>query len=150
MSAEASKDVKLTFPSLEWAEELARRLNALPEYGESAANWKGTLVMAVLAEPDKKVPQDVNIALDPTGGVIKNVHLADEEGRRNATFTLLGKYSVWKDVVQGKHDILKGVITGKIKLRGQLFRLMLQLKTPEIIMREMRRMPSRFPDAEQK
>lgn len=138
---------KFEFPSLPWAEELARRLNSLPEYKDSGANWKGTLVMAVLAEPGK-LASDCNIALDPTGGVIKNVHLVDEVGRKAADFTLLAKFSVWKDVVQGKHDILAGVIRGKIKLRGQLFRLMLQLKTPEIIMREMQNMPSRFPDPE--
>lgn len=147
MTAESVNDGKLTFPSLEWAEELARRLNTLPEYQDSAVNWKGTLVMAVLAEPGK-LDRDYNIAMDPTGGTIKNVHLCDEAGRKSADFTLLAKFSVWKDVVQGKHDILSGVIRGKIRLRGQLFKLMLQLKTPEITMREMRNMPTRFADAE--
>ena len=141
-----SADEKLLFPSLEWAQELARRLNEQPKYKESAMSWKGTLVMAVLAEPGK-LAADCNIALDPTGGTITDVHLADEAQRNKADFTLLAKYSVWKDIVLGKYDILGAVITGKMRLKGQLFRLMLQLKTPEITLQEMRNMPSRFPDA---
>ncbi|WP_394829532.1 SCP2 sterol-binding domain-containing protein [Pendulispora albinea] len=135
------------FPSLEWAQELANRLNARTDYRDSSENWKGTLVMSIMAEPGQ-LASDVNIALDPTGGTIKDVHLTDEAGKKQATFTLLGKYPVWKDILAGKYDILTAVMMGKIKLRGHLFRLMLQLKTPEIILKEMRGMPSRFADAE--
>lgn len=144
MTATAN-DGKYLFPSLEWAQELARRLNSLPEYKDAGGNWKGTLVLAMTAEPGK-LEKDCNLAMDPTGGTINNVHLAEEQDLKKYDYVMSGRYSVWKDVVKGKHDILAGVIRGKIKLKGQLWKLMLQLKTPEITLREMRNMPSRFPD----
>ena len=133
---------KIPFPSLDWAKELAERLNALPEYRDSSENWEGTLVMAVLAEPGK-LDRNVAFWLDPTGGSITDVRLVDHDAER-AEYVLLGRYSVWRDIIEGKHDILGGVMTGKIKLRGSVFRLMLQLKTPEIILREMRNVPTEF------
>jgi putative sterol carrier protein len=133
------------FPGLDWAQELAKRLNALPEYRDSSEGWKGTLLMTVLSEPGK-LPSDVAIGLDPTGGTIRNVHLVESPTASSADFVLSAKYSVWKDILLGKHDILGGVMTGKIRVRGNVFRLMLQLKTPDIIIREMRGLPRRFAD----
>jgi putative sterol carrier protein len=133
------------FPGLEWAQELGRRLNALPEYRDSSENWNGTLVMAVLAEPGK-LDKDVAIGLDPSGGLIRDVHLVGDLKKERADFVLEGKYSFWKGVLNGQHDILGGVVTGKVRLRGNVFRLMLQLKTPDIIIREMRNLPRKFVD----
>jgi putative sterol carrier protein len=133
------------FPGLQWAEELAKRLNSLTEYRDSSENWKGTLVMAVLGEPGK-LDKDVAIGLDPTGGVIRDVRLVDNHKTAPVDFVLAGKYSFWKDVLLGKHDIIGGVVTGKVRLRGNVFRLMLQLKTPDIIIREMRELPRKFID----
>jgi putative sterol carrier protein len=134
-----------SFPGLEWAQELAARLNALREYRDSSENWKGTLVMAVLAEPGK-LPSNVAIGLDPSGGTIRDVRLVPDHSVSEADFVLSAKYSVWKDILLGKHDILSGVMTGKIRVRGNVFRLMLQLKTPDIIIRQMRELPRRFVD----
>ena|SRR6188768_3667075 len=133
------------FPGLEWAQELGKRLNALPEYRDSSEKWSGTLVMAVLAEPGK-LDKDVAIGLDPTGGLIRDVHLVENHKTAAVDFVLAGKYSFWKGVLNGKHDILSGVVTGKVRLRGNVFRLMLQLKTPDIIIREMRNLPRLFVD----
>jgi putative sterol carrier protein len=133
------------FPGIEWAQELATRLNAMPEYRDSSENWQGSLIMAVLAEPGK-LSQDVAIALNPTGGVIRDVRIVPNHQTSDADFILAGKYSFWKGVLQGKHDILSGVVTGKVRLKGNVFRLMLQLKTPDIIIREMRTLPRRFAD----
>jgi putative sterol carrier protein len=133
------------FPSVEWVEELAKRLNADTKYRDSSENWKGKLVLVALAQPGM-LPNDVAIGLDPTGGTIKDVVVVPDYKTSGAAYTLIAKYSVWKDVLKSKHDILAGVMTGKIKLRGNVFTLMLQLKTPEIMMRVMREMPTRFPD----
>jgi putative sterol carrier protein len=132
------------FPSLEWTQELANRLNALPEYRESGAGWKGTLALVALAEPGK-LKEDEAYCLDPTGGVIKDVRKLPDAKNTNAEYTLIAKYSVWKDVIQGKYDILAGILRGKIRLKGSVFKLMLQMKTPEYVLREMRAMPTQFP-----
>lgn len=134
-----------TFPTVEWVQTLASRLNALQSYRDSGRNWQGKLVLVALQEAGK-LPQDVAIGLDPTGGTIDDVHLVPDWKRGNAAYTLSARYSVWKDVIRGKHDILFGVMTGKIKLRGSVFKLMLQLKTPEIMLEQMRAMDTSFDD----
>jgi len=135
---------EFVFPSLEWTQELARRLNALPEYRESGAGWSGTLALIALADPGK-LPEDRGFMLDPTGGVIKDVHEIADPKNVQAEYTLLAKYSAWKDVIQGKYDILGGILRGKVRLKGSVFKLMLQMKTPEYVLREMRGMPTKFP-----
>ncbi len=141
----SSSQQQWLFPSVEWVQELANRLNAMPAYRDSSENWKGTLALVALAEPGK-LEHDVAIGLDPTGGTIRNVHLIADHRQAGANYMLLAKFSVWKNVLNGKHDILSGVMTGKIRLKGEVFKLMLQLKTPEIMVSQMRAMPTRFPD----
>lgn len=137
-------DKGFVFPSLEWTQELANRLNALPEYRESAVGWEGKLALVTLSDPGK-LAADEGYILDPTGGTIKDVAKLSDPKKLVAEYTLLAKYSVWKDVIQGKYDILGGILRGKIRLKGSVFKLMLQLKTPEFVLREMRAMPTKFP-----
>lgn len=139
-----SEKKSFVFPSLEWTQELANRLNAIPEYRDSASTWQGTLALVALADPGK-LAADEGYILDPTGGVIKDVKKIPDPKELVAEYTLLAKYSVWKDVIQGKYDILGGILRGKIRLKGSVFKLMLQLKTPEFVLREMRAMPTEFP-----
>lgn len=143
-AAGAAAAATFLFPSLEWTQELADRLNALPEYRDSGAGWSGVLALVTLAEPGK-LSDDVGFSLDPTGGVIKDVKKLDDLKATGAEYTLTAKYSVWKDIIQGKYDILSGILRGKVRLRGSVFKLMLQMKTPEYVLREMRAMPTRFP-----
>lgn len=131
-----------TFPSLEWTQELANRLNALPEYRASGEGWVGRLALISLADGNLK--EDVGFVLDPTGGVIKDVKKVPDTKKIDAEYTLLAKQGVWKDVITGKYDILAGILRGKIKLKGSVFKLMLQMKTPEFVLREMRAMPTKF------
>ena len=131
------------FPSLEWTQALADRLNALPEYRVSGEGWKGTLALVALTDPGK-LDKDVGFMLDPTGGVITDVHEIADPKQTKADYTLLAKYSVWQDIIQGKYDILGGILRGRVKLKGSVFTLMLQMKTPEYVLREMRSMPTKF------
>ncbi len=143
-AARAGAAKAFRFPSLEWTQELADRLNALPDYRESGANWSGVLALVTLAEPGK-LAEDVAFSLDPTGGVIKDVKKLADARAAGAEYTLVAKYSVWKEIIQGKYDILSGILRGKVRLRGSVFKLMLQMKTPEYVLREMRAMPTDFP-----
>ena len=140
----SSEEKTFVFPSLEWTQELANRLNALPEYRDSGAGWSGTLALVALAEPGK-LSEDAAFSLDPTGGVIKDVKQLPDPKRVTAEYTLLAKYSAWKDIIQGKYDILGGILRGKVRLKGSVFKLMLQMKTPEYVLREMRALPTKFP-----
>lgn len=134
-----------TFPTVEWVQTLANRLNAQAGYRDSSRNWQGKLVLVALREPGK-LPEDVAIGLDPTGGEISDVCSVPDWKNGPAEYTLSARYSVWKDVIRGRHDILFGVMTGKIKVRGSVFKLMLQLKTPEIMLQQMRAIDTVFYD----
>jgi putative sterol carrier protein len=133
------------YPSVEWVEALADRLNALPAYRDSSENWQGKLALVALAEPGK-LKKDFGVIFDPTGGTIRDVREVSDIRNTGADYTLTARYSVWKGVIRDGKDILWSVMTGKIKLKGNVFKLMLQLKTPEIMMREMRALPTKFVD----
>lgn len=142
---QAHVDGKFLYPSVEWCKELADRLNEVPAYRDSSEGWTGRLVINTLAE-EGRLQKGVAVSLDPTGGTIKDIHLLEDVDASDAEYVLSARFSVWKDVIQGKHDILYGLMTGKIKLRGQVFKLMLQLKTPKIMLEQMRAMPTLFMD----
>lgn len=133
------------YPSIEWVEQLAERLNDMPEYRDSSELWQGSIVLAAQAQPGL-LEEDFAVSLDPTGGKITDIHRVADHEDCDAAFVLFGPYSVWKDIINGEHDIMHGVMNGLIKLRGNVFQLMLQLKTPKIMLEQMRTMPTRFVD----
>jgi putative sterol carrier protein len=109
------------FPSEEWLRAYVERINDSPAYREAAADWEGDLSYVLEPEPDKGVPEEVWIWLDLWHGTCRAARygISPEEGQR-ARFVIRAPYSRWKDVIRKELDPVKGIMQGKLRLRGDL------------------------------
>jgi putative sterol carrier protein len=108
------------FPSPEWLAEYVERINASPAYREAAATWEGDVAYVIEPEPDKGVTQEVVAWLDLWHGECRGARIVTAEEGEKARFVIRAPYSRWKEVIRKELDPVKGMMQGKLKLKGDL------------------------------
>lgn len=79
-----------------------------------------------IAEMDPKVVLDavkgasLNIWMDFWHGELRNIEVAAPGEHEDARFKLIGPYSIFKQLVMGKADAITLVVSGKLKLQGDM------------------------------
>jgi len=94
--------------------ELARRLNADPDWGKKAA---ATTVKVTLTVTDRASSYMLEIA----NGVVTARKAAPEDP---ADFKFEAPYDIWGRIALGQTDFNTAVLTGKMKFKGSLPKIM--------------------------
>src|SRR5918911_3999979 len=86
----------LEFPSREWVDAYAARINQSQAYREAAATWEGDVCYVFEAEPDRGVPRDLWVWFDLWHGECRGARydVSAEEGAR-AQFIIRAPYTRW-------------------------------------------------------
>jgi putative sterol carrier protein len=108
------------FPTEPWFRAFVERINESAEYRDAAAEWEGDVAFVVEAEPDRGVPKDVWAVLDLWHGRCRGGGVVDEAQGSTARYVIRAPYSRWKEVLLGDLDPVKGMMQGKLRLRGDL------------------------------
>ncbi len=108
------------FPSDEWLAIYRDRINGSAEYREAAASWEGAIAFVFEAEPDRGVPEDLWALLDLWHGECREARMVDPREGERAPYVIRAPYSRWKEVLAGDLDPVRGMMQGKLKLRGDL------------------------------
>jgi putative sterol carrier protein len=135
------------FPSEEWLNDYVERINASKEYEEAAATWEGDLSYVFEREPDKGVPEDVWVWIDLWHGKCRGakMNVTQEEGEK-AKFTIRAPYSRWKEVIRKELDPVKGMMQGKLKLKGDLPTIVRYVKAANELVNIAASVPTEFVD----
>jgi putative sterol carrier protein len=135
------------FPSSEWLDAYVEKINSSDEYQEAAATWEGDLAYVFGAEPDKGVPEDVWVWVDLWHGKCRDHRygVTPEEGSA-AKFLIRAPYTRWKEVMNGDLDPIKGMMTGKLKLKGNLPMLVRYTRAAKVLVKLAGEVPTEYPD----
>jgi putative sterol carrier protein len=135
------------FPSKEWLDVYVERINQSAEYGDAAAAWEGDISYVFEPEPDKGVPVEVWVWLDLWHGECRDARydISPEEGAR-ARFIIRAPYTRWKEVIRKELDPVKGMIQGKLKLRGDLPTIVRYVKAANELVNLAASVPTEFVD----
>jgi putative sterol carrier protein len=134
------------FPSDAWVEAFVERINASEEYARLAHDWEGDVVIAVEAEPDKGVPTDVHVLLDLWHGACRGGGIVDPGRGSRAEFLVRAPYSRWKDVIRGDLEPVKGLMQGKLRVRGDLQKILRYVKATQQLALLTGTVETTFPD----
>jgi putative sterol carrier protein len=134
------------FPSEEWLKEYVERINGSPAYKEAAATWEGDVAYVIEAEPDKGVPETVWAWLDLWHGECREGKLISPEEGEKAKFLIRAPYSRWKEVIKKELDPIKGMMQGKLKLKGDLPTIVRYVKASNELVNLAQTVPTEFPD----
>lgn len=137
---------KLVFPSEEWVMALKQELNASPAYADAAKNWEGDFYFII--EPDKGAPLSgpAYLYVDLWHGVCREAYMVQDKSARNPAFIMSGPYLKWKRVVTAKLDPIQGLMTGQLKLRGNMAMIMKNVRAAQEMVRACTRIEAEFPD----
>jgi putative sterol carrier protein len=111
------------FPSDEWVQEYAKKLNGNQAYREAGKTWEGDIVFVV--EKDETFHKNVYIYLDLYHGECRRAQFADSLGQvPKAVYAYKGPYSNWRKLIGGQIDPIQGLLNGKFRLDGSLMEIM--------------------------
>ena len=100
--------------SADWFEELARRLNADPDWAKKAGALTSKITLSVT---DRGLSFQIDIAAGKVATrLVKAEDLAD--------FKFEAPWEIWGKIAAGQTDFNTAVITGKMKFKGSLPKIM--------------------------
>jgi putative sterol carrier protein len=132
--------------SAEWATQFQDEINKSSSYKAAARGWKWTVGLVIEAEPDKNVPESVGVVLDLFDGEARGVKVGTAADAQKCDFVITATYSRWKQVATKQLDAIKGMLTGKLKLKGDLPTIVRYTKASQELTEATTRVPVDWPD----
>lgn len=112
----------IDFPSEAWTEAYREAVNNSAAYREAGKNWThGPISLVVKADPAIGLEKDTAFILDLHEGVCRKAWLTEDMAEaEQQPFCITGNYGQWKQVIRKELDPIRGMMQGKLKLKGNL------------------------------
>jgi putative sterol carrier protein len=111
------------FPSNEWVQEYAKKLNGNQSYKDAGKTWEGDIVFVV--EKDEAFPTNAYIYLDLYHGECRRAFYTESQDQvPKSAFTYKGPYSNWRGLIAKQIDPIQGLLAGQFRLDGSLMKIM--------------------------
>lgn len=105
----------------EWVGAWEKFLKADPVYKSVALpDWRGAVVLHVLKSPDYGVDQDIYVYLDLHANEVRSIRIVPATYGKQGAFVITGTIERWMAVGKKELDVVKGMMQGKLKLKGNL------------------------------
>jgi putative sterol carrier protein len=135
-----------TFPSDEWVVEFKNVINTSEKYKEVAAQWEGDVSFVCLANQSIGLNEGFAIWTDLFHGECRDAKHLTAEDAQKAKYVITGDYSRWKQVIKKELDPIKGMMQGKLKLKGDLPTIVKFIKAAQELVECSSKVPSSFLD----
>lgn len=106
--------------SPEWVANFEKLIQTDETYKEVAKKWEGSVVIHMLANPPVGLNQDIFVFMDLWHGDCRFARLVPKEIGQNGDYILTGELERWESVLKKELDVTKGMMQGKLKLKGHL------------------------------
>ena len=137
---------KVVFPSGEWVTALKEELNHSPTYADAAKNWEGDFYFEIDPEKNSPIQAPVFLYMDLWHGACRDAYMVTDKNAKSPAFIMSGPYSKWKRVVKAQLDPLQGLMTGQLKLKGNMVMVMKNVKAAQEMVKACTRIDAEFPD----
>jgi len=130
----------------EWAAAFKDEINRSEAYRKAARGWKWTVGLVAEAEPDRNFPEAKGLYMDLHDGEARDVRQGTVEEAQGCDFVITAPYSRWKQVAQKELDATRGMLQGKLKLKGDLPTIVRYTKASQELTECTTRLPVTWPD----
>lgn len=135
---------KHLFPSEDWVRALEQELNSSQAYAEAAKNWEGDFYFVVDPDKDGPLKESVYLYMDLWHGQCRAAHMVNDKTEKTPVFVMSGAYSKWKRVVTAQLDPIQGLMTGQLKLKGNMVMVMKNVKAAQEMVKACTRIDAEF------
>ena len=132
------------FPSDEWIKALMNKLNESESYERSAKDWEGDFMF--ISEPDETYPERAYLFLGLYHGRSTDAAMVAGPDERKTEFSITAPAKIWRQVIESKLDPIQGMLTGKLKVDGDLMKIMRYPKAAQEIVSCCALVPTDFPE----
>ena len=131
------------FPSEEWIKALAEEVNKSESYRKSAAKWEGDFYF--VCEPGTGVSEAVYLYIDLWHGEARSACGVADASEKDPEFVIRAPVATWRRVIEKKLDPIQGMITGQLKLKGTMSKIMRFPKAASELVNCATKVPTDFP-----
>jgi putative sterol carrier protein len=132
------------FPSDAWVKALMEELNKSAAYAEAAKTWEGDFYFVV--EPGGPLTKAVLLYMDLWHGKCREAFEVADESVKKPVFRMSAPPATWKKVLTKKLDPIQGLMTGQLKLKGNMAMVMKSVKAAKELVEASTRVETEFPD----
>ena len=130
----------------EFAAAYKSELNKSEKYRQASKGWKWKVGLVVEADAGRNFKDPKGVLLDLFEGEARDVKMVTPEEAKAADFVITGGYSRWKDVMRKQLDPTRAMLTGKLKVKGDLATLMRYTRAANEMTEATTRIDIDFPD----
>jgi putative sterol carrier protein len=112
----------ILFGSQEWVDALKKALETSQAYKEAAKNWEGDLY--IIVEPDASYKNRHVLYLDLWHGECRGTGVIADENEKSPKYRIFGPFTNMKQILDKKVDPVQSMMTGKIKVKGDMAQIM--------------------------
>jgi putative sterol carrier protein len=130
----------------EWAQAFKDEINKSDAYRQAAKGWKWTVGLVVEAEPDKGFPLAKGVVMDLFDGEARDIKVGTADDAGACEFVITAPFTRWKQVALKELDATRGMLQGKLKLKGNLPTIVRYTKASQELTNCTTRVPVEWPD----
>ncbi|UCE11080.1 MAG: SCP2 sterol-binding domain-containing protein [Candidatus Thorarchaeota archaeon] len=132
---------RMELGSDEYLERFKELLNSDEEYNTLAKTVDDSYTLVLQAEPDKGIAETMMVGFEIKGGIMTDIW----KGEKETSFIMSAPYRVWVDILLGKIGANRAFITRKLKIKGNMPRLLKTAKATDRLVELLRTLPTEFP-----
>lgn len=133
----------IPFPSDEWIKAMMADLNASASYEDSARTWEGDFVFVV--QPGGSLDKPASLYMDLWHGKCRDAYMLKDGEDTQAAFTISAPVANWKKVMTKQLDPIQSMMTGQLKLKGNMAMIMKSVRAAKELVESCTRIPTEFP-----
>jgi putative sterol carrier protein len=133
----------IPFPGEAWIQAMKDDLNSSSAYREAAKNWEGDFAFVI--EPGGALQESVVLYMDLFHGECRAAMAVQDPTTAQAAFRLTGPVAVWKKVMTRKLDPMQAMMTGQLKLTGNMAMVMRNVRAAKELVESCTRIDTEFP-----
>ena len=134
----------LKFPSDAWIKALMQELNRSEAYADAAKTWEGDFYFII--EPGGTVEKPLILYMDLWHGKCREAFEVTDESVKTPVFRLSAPLATWKKVLTRQLDPIQGLVTGQLKLKGNMAMVMKSVKAAKELVEASTRVDTEFLD----
>ena len=133
----------IPFATDAWIKRLGEECNNSETYRQAAKNWEGDLY--VIVEPEGRLQQPVYMYIDLYHGQCRQAFVPADPATLTPEFYISGPVSVWKAIAEKKLDPMKALFTRQISLKGNMAKVMKNVKAANELVNCTTKFETEFP-----
>ena len=134
----------IDFGTHAWLEQLQIELNNSAGYADAAKNWEGDIYFIIEAR-GSSLEKDIYMYIDLWHGQCRQIAIPSTPDEYSPEYIFSGTVKTFKQIVIDGLDPMKAILTRKLSLKGNMAKIMRNVKAANQLVQCCTHVPTKFP-----